>query len=389
METLKNKKKSTGGRYTRELSAEAELFGTDSLLAVPETAPVKTSAVSSVASSAVSSAVSSAERVIDGERREGELTWEHGLRPQRFEDFPGQDRVKEKIKVFVEAAKGRGEPLDHVLLSGPPGLGKTTLAHIIAHAMGVEIKTTSGPALDKKGDLAAVLTSLKPNSILFIDEIHRLQTVVEEYLYSAMEDYYIDIVTGDGLGARSMKFTLAPFTLIGATTRAGLLNAPFRDRFGIVERLSFYDKATLAQIITRSASLLTTKITAEGALEIAKRSRGTPRVANRLLKRVRDYAQVRSDGTIDAKLASYALDQLEVDHLGLDDMDRKMLTLINDKFAGGPVGIETLSAALAEEKDTLEEVYEPFLIQEGLIQKTPRGRMITALAKAHLEEMKL
>lgn len=329
-------------------------------------------------------------RIVDGAAKsEGELAWEHSLRPQRFEDFPGQDRVKEKLKVFVEAAKGRGEPLDHILLSGPPGLGKTTLATIIANTMGVEIKTTSGPALDKKGDLAAILTGLKPNSVLFIDEIHRLNTVVEEYLYSAMEDFYIDIVTGEGLGARTMKFQLVPFTLIGATTRAGLLNSPFRDRFGIVERLSFYDKVTLAQIIERSASLLGAPITPEGAAEIAKRCRGTPRIANRLLKRVRDYAQVKGDGTITGELARYALDQLEVDHLGLDDMDRKILTLIHDKFAGGPVGIETLSAALSEEKDTLEEVYEPFLIQEGLIQKTPRGRVVTQLAKAHLEEAAL
>lgn len=325
------------------------------------------------------------ERVVDAQPKGlKEQQWEHSLRPKNFSEFPGQDQVKEKIKVFVEAARARKEPLDHVLLSGPPGLGKTTLATIIAGTMGVEIKTTSGPALDKKGDLAAVLTSLKPNSVLFIDEIHRLNTVVEEYLYSAMEDFYIDIITGDGLGARTMKFTLAPFTLIGATTRAGLLNAPFRDRFGIVERLSFYDKATLSSIVTRSSQLLKTTMTDTGAMEIAKRSRGTPRIANRLLKRVRDYAQVKANGVIDEKLASYALDQLEVDHMGLDDMDRKILILIGEKFAGGPVGIETLSAALSEEKDTLEEVYEPFLIQEGLIQKTPRGRVITELAKAHL-----
>jgi holliday junction DNA helicase RuvB len=325
------------------------------------------------------------DRVIDGVQVEGELLWEHSLRPQQFEDFPGQDRVKEKLKVFVDAAKGRSEPIDHILLSGPPGLGKTTLATIIANTMGVEIKTTSGPALDKKGDLAAILTGLKENSVLFIDEIHRLSKIVEEYLYSAMEDYYIDIITGDGLGARTMKFQLAPFTLIGATTRAGLLNAPLRDRFGIVERLSFYDKNALQTIILRSAKLLGTEITPEGAYEIAKRCRGTPRIANRLLKRVRDYAQVKGNGTITEELAHYALDQLEVDHLGLDDMDRKILTLIHEKFAGGPVGIETLSAALSEEKDTLEEVYEPFLIQEGLIQKTPRGRVITELAKAHLQ----
>ena len=327
-------------------------------------------------------------RVVDGARVDGEFAWEHSLRPQNFDEFPGQTKVKEKLKVFVEAAKSRNEPLDHILLSGPPGLGKTTLATIIANSMGVEIKTTSGPALDKKGDLAAILTSLQPNQVLFIDEIHRLNTVIEEYLYSAMEDFYIDIVTGEGLGARTMKFQLAPFTLIGATTRAGLLNAPLRDRFGIVERLSFYDKPALQSIITRSSKLLTTKITDGGSQEIAKRCRGTPRIANRLLKRVRDYAQVKGDGTITEELASYALDQLEVDHMGLDDMDRKILTLIMDKFAGGPVGIETLSAALSEEKDTLEEVYEPFLIQEGLLQKTPRGRVVTPLAKEHIDSLR-
>lgn len=325
------------------------------------------------------------ERIVDGESTSAEVGWELALRPTRFEEFPGQDKVKNKLKVFVEAARSRNEAIDHILLSGPPGLGKTTLAHIIANSMGVQCKTTSGPALDKKGDLAAILTSLQPFSVLFIDEIHRLSKVVEEYLYSAMEDYYIDIVTGEGLGARSMKFQLAPFTLIGATTRAGLLNAPLRDRFGIVERLSFYDKPALVSIIRRSAELLKVEMTDDGALEIAKRCRGTPRIANRLLKRVRDYAQVTGDGKVTKEMANYALDQLEVDHLGLDDMDRKILTLINDKFAGGPVGIETLSAALSEEKDTLEEVYEPFLIQEGLIQKTPRGRMVTEIAKKHLE----
>jgi Holliday junction DNA helicase RuvB len=361
----KGKAKHKRGEYTSETTASGKTF------------------------ESVKSALNSMPRVVDaGLSNNGEQAWENTLRPQSFEDFPGQDKVKEKLKVFVEAAKSRGEPLDHVLLSGPPGLGKTTLATIIANTMGVVIKTTSGPALDKKGDLAAILTSLQPNSVLFIDEIHRLNTVVEEYLYSAMEDFYIDIVTGEGLGARTMKFQLAPFTLMGATTRSGLLNAPLRDRFGIVERLSFYDKAALQIIITRSAKLLSTEMTTEGALEIAKRSRGTPRIANRLLKRVRDYAQVKANGIIDAELANFALDQLEVDHLGLDDMDRRILTVIHDKFDGGPVGIETLSAALSEEKDTLEEVYEPFLIQEGLLQKTPRGRTITRLAKEHIEALR-
>lgn len=363
------------GSYTQEFAsggqdATDEAFDAATRVGVGAAAPARAQA--------------KAERVIDGGKKEGDLSWEVSLRPQNFEEFPGQQKVKEKLKVFVEAAKARSESLDHILLSGPPGLGKTTLSTIIANTMGVDIRTTSGPALDKKGDLAAILTSLKPNSVLFIDEIHRLSTIVEEYLYSAMEDFYIDIVTGEGLGARSMKFQLAPFTLIGATTRAGLLNAPFRDRFGIVERLSFYDKATLAQILTRSARLLGTEMQEGGALEIAKRSRGTPRIANRLLKRVRDYAQVKGNGTITEELAAYALDQLEVDHLGLDDMDRRILMLIDEKFSGGPVGIETLSAALSEEKDTLEEVYEPFLIQEGLLQKTPRGRIVTELAKKHL-----
>jgi len=326
-----------------------------------------------------------AERILDLNATESELNWEKSLRPQRFEDFPGQDKVKEKLKIFVEAAKSRNEPLDHVLLSGPPGLGKTTLANILAQHLDVEMRTTSGPALDKKGDLAAILTSLKPKSILFIDEIHRLNTVVEEYLYSAMEDFRLDIITGEGLGARAMKFQLAPFTLIGATTRAGLLNAPFRDRFGIVERLSFYDKDALVKIITRSASLLGIEMHPTAAIEIARRSRGTPRISNRLLKRIRDYAQVKGDGKIDFKLATFALNELEVDQLGLDDMDRRILILICEKFGGGPVGLDTLSAALNEERDTIEEVYEPFLIQEGFIQKTPRGRMATRHAFLHLK----
>lgn len=380
MEKMTGKKRApkATGSYTQEYTPEA----TDATFeaAVSVHGASGTGAVSP----APARAQAKTERVIDGGKKDGESSWEVSLRPQKFEDFPGQAKVKDKLKVFVEAAKARGESLDHILLSGPPGLGKTTLSTIIANTMNVDIRTTSGPALDKKGDLAAILTSLKPHSVLFIDEIHRLSTVVEEYLYSAMEDFYIDIVTGEGLGARSMKFQLVPFTLIGATTRAGLLNAPFRDRFGIQERLSFYDKQTLAQILVRSSQLLGTAMDAGGGLEIAKRSRGTPRIANRLLKRVRDYAQVKGNGSITEELASYALDQLEVDHLGLDDMDRRILTLIDEKFAGGPVGIETLSAALSEEKDTLEEVYEPFLIQEGLLQKTPRGRIVTELAKKHL-----
>lgn len=321
-------------------------------------------------------------RILEGDIAEGgEKTWENELRPQRFEDFPGQENVKEKIRVFVAAAKFREEPLDHVLLSGPPGLGKTTLAKIIANDMGAEIKMTSAPAIDKKGDLAAVLTSLKPNAVLFIDEIHRLSRHVEEYLYTAMEDYYIDIVTGEGLGARSMKFQLAPFTLVGATTRAGLLNPPFRDRFGIVERLQFYDRVALQKILIRSAEILKVQIDEAGAEEVARRSRGTPRIANRLLKRVRDYAQVKGDGTITKDIAIYALNQLGVDQFGLDLMDRRILSLIQEKYNGGPVGIDTIAAALSEERDTLEEVYEPFLLQEGFIQKTPRGRVITEYAK--------
>ncbi len=313
---------------------------------------------------------------------------DHSLRPKVFEDFPGQDKVKEKIQLFVSAAKTRQEPLDHVLLCGPPGLGKTTLAAIIANHLEVEFKGTSGPVLHRKGDLAALLTSLKPNSVLFIDEIHRLSKDVEEYLYSAMEDFFLDIVTGEGLAARSMRFQIVPFTLIGATTRAGLLKAPFRDRFGIVERLSFYQKKDLQTILHRSAQLLNVPIDELGASEIAKRCRGTPRIANRLLKRVRDFAQVRGKGKIDGAIAGAALDMLEVDQLGLDEMDRKILNLIEHKFAGGPVGIETLAAALSEESETLEEVYEPFMIQEGLLHKTPRGRTITELSRQHLAKIK-
>lgn len=313
--------------------------------------------------------------------------WEKSLRPSGFDEFPGQHKIVEKLKIYIQAAQNRKEPIDHILFSGPPGLGKTTLAFLLAKEMGVDIKTTSGPALDKKGDLAAMLTGLTENSILFIDEIHRLNRTVEEYLYSAMEDFYVDIMTGEGLGARSMKFQLAPFTLVGATTRAGLLNAPFRDRFGISERLAFYDKEELVKILQRSAGLLKVTMEDQGAHEIARRSRGTPRIANRLLKRVRDFAEVENNGLIDHDLACKALDRMDVDHLGLDEMDRKVLGIILNKFSGGPVGIETLSAALSEDKGTIEEVYEPYLIQEGLIQKTPRGRVITDLGKKHFQSI--
>ncbi len=321
------------------------------------------------------------ERIFESTHLEQEKKWENELRPQDFSHFPGQNDIKDKLKIFVQAAKLRKEPLDHVLFCGPPGLGKTTLAKIIANEMNVECKMTAAPAIEKKGDVAALLTSLKPFSVLFIDEIHRLNRTIEEYLYTAMEDYYIDIITGDGLGSRSMKFQLSPFTLVGATTRAGLLNAPFRDRFGIVERLQFYDRESLTTILTRNADLLDVKIDQLGAGEIARRSRGTPRIANRLLKRVRDFADILGDGRVNEKVAVDALDRLGVDKLGLDIMDRNILTLIHEKYNDGPVGIETLSAALSEERDTLEEVYEPYLIQEGLLQKTQRGRILTDFAK--------
>jgi holliday junction DNA helicase RuvB len=329
------------------------------------------------------------ERAVDPAATTEEISLEQTLRPRQFADYAGQDKVKAKLQVFVEAAIKRGEPLDHTLFSGPPGLGKTTLAHIIAIAMGAEMRSTSAPALHRKGDMAAILTSLKPGSVLFIDEIHRLSNELEEYLYSAMEDFFLDIVTGDGLGARSMRFQIAPFTLIGATTRAGLLKAPFRDRFGIREHLAFYNKSDLLTILERSARILNISLDKTGAEEIAARSRGTPRIANRLLRRIRDYAEVKGDGMISLKLAQFALDELEVDSRGLDLMDRRILLLIRDKFAGGPVGIETLSAALSEESDTLEEVHEPFLIQEGLLQKTPRGRMLTESSIKHLQGLSL
>jgi len=313
-----------------------------------------------------------------------EETFEVTLRPKSFSEFVGQEKIKENLSVFIEAAKKRNEPLDHVLFSGPPGLGKTTLAHIIAAELGVNIKSTSGPVLERPGDLAAILTNLSEGDVLFVDEIHRLPRIVEEVLYPAMEDYQLDIIIGQGPSARTLKLNLPHFTLVGATTRTGLLTSPLRDRFGIMARLEFYGAPELQKIVFRSASILGIETTPEGALEIAGRSRGTPRIANRLLKRVRDYAEVKGRGIIDLESARSGLKALDVDEKGLDDMDRKMLLAIIEKFGGGPVGIETLSATLREDRDTLEEVYEPFLIQEGLLERTPRGRVASRLAYAHV-----
>lgn len=313
---------------------------------------------------------------------------ERALRPKTFDSYAGQRQVLDNLRVFVGAAKQRGEPLDHVLLHGPPGLGKTTLSYIIANELGVNIKMTSGPVLDKPGDLAGMLTSLESNDVLFIDEIHRLSPVVEEYLYSAMEDYKIDILIESGPAARSVQIKLKPFTLIGATTRSGMLTAPLRARFGINCRLQYYDAETLAAIVNRSAGLLQVKITSESAFEIARRSRGTPRIANLLLRRVRDFAQVKGDGTITLDIARYALRALNVDSNGLDEMDLKILNTIIDKFGGGPVGINNIATAVGEDAGTVEEVYEPYLIQEGYLQRTPRGREATPMAYQHLGKYK-
>ncbi len=312
-----------------------------------------------------------------------EKDFENALRPLRFNDFSGQKKVVENLEVFVEAAKYRGEPLDHTLLHGPPGLGKTTLSNIIANELGVGFKLTSGPVLDKPGDLAGILTSLEPNDVLFIDEIHRLSPVVEEYLYSAMEDYRIDIMIDKGPSARSIQIDLNPFTLVGATTRSGLLTAPLRARFGINMHLEYYEPDTLKKIIKRSASILQVPIDDDAAVEIARRSRGTPRIANALLRRVRDFAQVKGTGRIDTKIARMALTALNIDQYGLDEIDNKILLTIIDKFKGGPVGISTIATAIGEDAGTVEEVYEPFLIMEGFIKRTPRGRMVTELAYQH------
>jgi Holliday junction DNA helicase RuvB len=309
---------------------------------------------------------------------------ERALRPIAFEDFSGQESVVDNLRVFVAAAKQRNEALDHVLLHGPPGLGKTTLAHIITNDLGVNLKVTSGPVLDKPGDLAGLLTNLEPYDVLFIDEIHRLSPIVEEYLYSAMEDYKIDIMIDSGPNARTVQIKLNPFTLVGATTRSGLLTSPLRARFGITSRLNYYNSKVLTGIVQRSSAILNVEIKDEAAYEIARRSRGTPRIANALLRRVRDFAQIKGDGTIDIEMATFALKALNVDKNGLDEMDLRILTCIIDKFKGGPVGISTISSAVGEESGTIEEVYEPFLVQEGYLMRTPRGREATEMAYKHL-----
>ncbi|MBA4537173.1 Holliday junction branch migration DNA helicase RuvB [Bacillus aquiflavi] len=323
------------------------------------------------------------ERIISNEADNQDITFEQSLRPQTLRQYIGQTKVKENLEVFIKAAKLRQESLDHVLLYGPPGLGKTTLATIISHEMGVSIRTTSGPAIERPGDLAAILTALEPGDVLFIDEIHRLPRAIEEVLYPAMEDFCLDIVVGSGDSARSIRLDLPPFTLVGATTRAGAISAPLRDRFGVLSRLEFYDVEQLTEIVIRTSEVLSTQIELSAATEIARRSRGTPRIANRLLRRVRDFAQVNGDGTIDIIAANQALEKLQVDRLGLDHIDHKLLKGIIEKFRGGPVGLETISATIGEEAHTIEDVYEPYLLQIGFLQRTPRGRIVTELVYQH------
>ncbi len=324
-----------------------------------------------------------ADRLITPEASTEDEVIDRAIRPKMLEDYTGQPHVCEQMEIFIQAARNRDDALDHLLIFGPPGLGKTTLANIVANEMGVNIKTTSGPVLEKAGDLAALLTNLERNDVLFIDEIHRLSPVVEEILYPAMEDYQLDIMIGEGPAARSIKLDLPPFTLVGATTRAGSLTSPLRDRFGIVQRLEFYNVKNLTSIVARSASYLNLDMNEEGAQEVARRSRGTPRIANRLLRRVRDYAEIKADGTVGADTAAKALDMLDVDKEGFDYMDRKLLTAIIEKFDGGPVGLDNLAAAIGEEKETIEDVIEPFLIQQGFLQRTPRGRIVSQRAYLH------
>ncbi|VAX25959.1 Holliday junction ATP-dependent DNA helicase RuvB [hydrothermal vent metagenome] len=323
------------------------------------------------------------ERIISGESNDDEVRDDQSLRPTSLAEYVGQTKIKENLAIYIGAAKKRGDVLDHAIFYGPPGLGKTTLANIIAREMGVSIKATSGPAIERPGDLVAILSNLSEGDVFFIDEIHRLHPTVEEILYPAMEDYQVDIVIGQGPSARSLKLNLPQFTLVAATTRAGLLTSPLRDRFGVVNRLEFYSPEELQQIVLRSAKILSLDIHADAALEIAKRTRGTPRIANRILRRVRDFAEVKSDGTIDRDITQKALTQMEIDSAGFDALDRKLLLLLIEKFNGGPVGVDTLAAAVGEERDAIEDVYEPFLIQEGFLARTPRGRVVTDLAYGH------